>query len=493
MIEKMTHSYLWIQKLGALMALVVAAQTGHANVIGSDTQNFVPTTSGLDFVSVHSSETLSPGYWNLGLFANHAYNTLPFSAEDGGVRDQITGLDFSVGYGVLKNLDVGLALPYIAAQRISGNGARGQFDSTGFTEARLNTKFRFFGNRRSGLAAVLSYNENLMENNPYIGLNGGPSYSAELVADTTYHGFAFGANLGYRVRNPGSPLPGFDQIASPQDDQYVYSGAVSTYLDRIDSKLIWEIYGSQPVAAPEEQTSRQQSTAETIAGIKHQWSHELALHTGAGTELKEGTSSADLRVYLGLNYGFAPPKQPKAHIVKKPKKKPKKIKKKPFSKKPLPTPMAPPIAIPAPPKVEPIAPFPQEKSAPAEPNLGGDEVIVLRDIHFYFDSDLQVLSGAKSTLKKLAQYIKAIQVEKVIIEGHTDSVGSDAYNNGLAMRRALTVLRYLTKVERIPQNLLQVKGYGERYPVADNGNYQGRQLNRRVVFRLFYKNGAQSK
>jgi len=65
------------QKICSVLALLLVTSFCFANVIGSDIQNFNPTTSGLDFVTVQSSETLTPGIFNFGYFLNYAVNTMP--------------------------------------------------------------------------------------------------------------------------------------------------------------------------------------------------------------------------------------------------------------------------------------------------------------------------------------------------------------------------------------------------------------------------------
>lgn len=71
------------QCLRVLLSLFLLADfSASANMIGSDAQNFSPTQDGLDFVTVHSSETLDPGILNLGFFVNYAQNTFP--AYEGG-------------------------------------------------------------------------------------------------------------------------------------------------------------------------------------------------------------------------------------------------------------------------------------------------------------------------------------------------------------------------------------------------------------------------
>ncbi|MGB1450658.1 MAG: OmpA family protein [Marinirhabdus sp.] len=70
------------------------------------------------------------------------------------------------------------------------------------------------------------------------------------------------------------------------------------------------------------------------------------------------------------------------------------------------------------------------------------------------------------------------------IEGHTDSVGGDAYNLKLSKERAASVMAYLTTVGGLPADRLTSEGYGESRPVASNKTKAGRQQNRRVEISL---------
>jgi OOP family OmpA-OmpF porin len=69
-----------------------------------------------------------------------------------------------------------------------------------------------------------------------------------------------------------------------------------------------------------------------------------------------------------------------------------------------------------------------------------------------------------------------------VVEGHTDSSGSDAYNLKLSQQRADAVRQYLLD-KGIPASRITAKGFGETQPVGDNATADGRALNRRVVFR----------
>ena len=91
---------------------------------------------------------------------------------------------------------------------------------------------------------------------------------------------------------------------------------------------------------------------------------------------------------------------------------------------------------------------------------------------------LPVLDGAVATLKRYPELI-------VEVAGHTDNVGSDAFNLDLSRRRAATVLKYLQ--DNGAANSLKTRGYGERQPVASNKTDEGRQQNRRVVLRILNK------
>ena len=442
-----------------LVAFVPCAS--RANVVGVDTQNFNPTTNGLDFVTVQSSETLSPGYINLGLFLNYAKNTLPvFNSQTGGGKettDSLTSLDMSIGFGLTRFLDLGVSFPYLLNQEVHSDQFRGEFGRTGSTEVRFNTKLKLLGDRDGGLAAILSANYNRLENNPFLGKGGGTTYNAELAADTTISLISLAMNLGFRKRDPGEKLAEFP--IEPFRDQYIGSVAASFLLKGLDTKLIAEIWASQPVKKVETDIERQQSSREAIFGLKYDATPTVALHVGAGREMSHSIASPELRVYTGINWVIAP-----AHISKMSQAR---IKRK---KALLPPP--PPAADDEPPVI--VA----EEQA--------DEVFVLRDINFAFDSDLQVLQGARNELHKLAERMKEKGYQRIIIEGHTDSMGSDEYNMDLGLRRAESIKRHLMKYETLDAPKLEAISLGESQPIADNGNAQGRQLNRRVVFKIFY-------
>lgn len=105
-------------------------------------------------------------------------------------------------------------------------------------------------------------------------------------------------------------------------------------------------------------------------------------------------------------------------------------------------------------------------------------VLTLGDV--LFDTGKATLKpGAYGTIDRLASVLKEAPDRKVMIEGHTDSVGSDEFNQGLSERRAAAVQTAL--LERgVGSNQIAAVGKGEAYPIASNDDAGGRQRNRRV-------------
>lgn len=105
-------------------------------------------------------------------------------------------------------------------------------------------------------------------------------------------------------------------------------------------------------------------------------------------------------------------------------------------------------------------------------------VVTLSDV--LFDTGRATLKpGADRDLDRLATSLKHNPNMRVMIEGHTDSVGGDDYNQALSERRAEAVADAL-RMRGVPENRYEVRGLGKAYPVASNDTQAGRQQNRRV-------------
>ena len=126
----------------------------------------------------------------------------------------------------------------------------------------------------------------------------------------------------------------------------------------------------------------------------------------------------------------------------------------------------------------PVAPAPAPRPAPV--NL---KITLSADALFDFDKSVIKPEG-KAHLDTLVGQLKTVDLEKLTAVGHTDSKGSDAYNDKLALRRVHAVEAYLVS-KGIPDNRIAASGMGEKQPIAPNmingkDNPEGRAKNRRV-------------
>ena len=141
---------------------------------------------------------------------------------------------------------------------------------------------------------------------------------------------------------------------------------------------------------------------------------------------------------------------------------------------PAPAP-APVVAAPAPVVA---APAPAPAPAPPPPPPAATKVTYAADAFFDFDKSVLKPEG-KAKLDDLVGKVKGINLEVIIAVGHTDSIGTDAYNQKLSVRRSEAVKAYLVS-KGIEKNRVYTEGKGEKQPVADNKTKEGRAKNRRV-------------
>lgn len=114
----------------------------------------------------------------------------------------------------------------------------------------------------------------------------------------------------------------------------------------------------------------------------------------------------------------------------------------------------------------------------AAPVAAASKVTYAADAFFDFDKSVLKPAG-KAKLDDLVAKVKGINLEVIIAVGHTDSVGTDAYNQKLSVRRAESVKAYLIS-KGIEKNRIYTEGKGEKQPVASNKTPEGRAKNRRV-------------
>jgi OmpA-OmpF porin, OOP family len=125
------------------------------------------------------------------------------------------------------------------------------------------------------------------------------------------------------------------------------------------------------------------------------------------------------------------------------------------------------------------APAPPSSSPSPPPSALETTGSVTLDIEFN-TAKWYVKPKYNDEIKQVADFMKAHPEAKVVIEGHTDSVGSKASNIKLSQQRAESVKAYLVNRFGIEGNRLRAVGYGPDRPIASNDTSEGRQKNRRV-------------
>lgn len=114
-----------------------------------------------------------------------------------------------------------------------------------------------------------------------------------------------------------------------------------------------------------------------------------------------------------------------------------------------------------------------------------EQTVVLRAVNFVLDG-YELTTPAKVTLDEVAAVLVSQPVLSLQVGGHTDSTGSDQYNQKLSQRRADSVRSYLIS-KGVDASRVIAKGYGESEPISSNGSPEGRADNRRVEFKLLEK------
>ena len=137
----------------------------------------------------------------------------------------------------------------------------------------------------------------------------------------------------------------------------------------------------------------------------------------------------------------------------------------------------------------PVAPAPAPAPVPeAAPVPTSEKVSYSADAFFDFDKAILKPAG-KASLDELSGKLGDMNLEVIIAVGHTDSVGTDAYNQKLSIRRAEAVKAYL-KGKGIEETRIYTEGKGESQPKADNATAEGRAQNRRVEIEVVGTRGA---
>lgn len=467
-------------KIPKYLLVLLVSWEASANFVGNDTSNFNPISNGLGFVTVHDSSTLDPGVLNSGIFFNYAGNVLPATMDYGGNRigsnnNKIVFTDLNLGFGLYKNWDAGINISYLLSQETERAAGGAQFSGVGLNEIRFSTKYRLIERKPLGMAVIFSSNLNQAQNNPWAGRGAGPTYNLELATDYQMGAVLLGANFGYRKRSEGQKIDG--AVYEPLKDQMIGSLAASYYAPSLDTKFITEIIASKPMTSVKYVESSQISS-EFLVGVKWDITTNLAMHIGGGTRIGEGLFTPDWRIYSGVNFAldildFGTDEVPVAveKITHRKGYMPEDIealRKNDFD------------------EIAKYHEFHLRKTVPDADYHGEKPPFeIIRLDNFSFDTaKADIKPEHREMLDRLALYVGSQpQVLKIRVEGHTDSIGAFDRNKRLSQRRADALKKYLLG-KGIKDLEIEAAGYGAERPIADNGNFQSREQNRRVEIRI---------
>jgi outer membrane protein OmpA-like peptidoglycan-associated protein len=282
-------------------------------------------------------------------------------------------------------------------------------------------------------------------------------------------------NLGYRYSPVGKAIS--DALSQPIGDRIMASVGTGYAMTK-STHLVGELYGSKPIKTFENQTDRKPENIEALGGLQYLFSPATKAQLGLTSEAMHGLNSADWRVFVGINQLFGPEKPRSRPVVRKKNPPVKRVndfvaKSDPQLERALPE----------------VPDEPTEIMPNQTPSYAPIETFVLRDVHFEFDSDYQILKGGLTELQKVASKLKITDFDEVIVEGHCDFYGSDAYNDDLSMRRSRNVARNLIRQHGIEASRVKFVGFGEKKPKTPDRSDLGRQINRRVEIKV-YRGGS---
>ena len=448
-----------------------------------------PTQYGVSgLLSQPSADTLESGNISIGLWLNGSHLNAGESANI---------MPFSITLGLGNFIEAYGSYPNLLFNNEEADSGRGF--------ANIGIKTRVLGKRSSPykLAIDLQARRHIVDEETRDGETG---LLARAIATFKTDRFGMHINSGY-LKNDSD---------YGRDDQ-ILAGAALEYFPMARLRMIAELDFATPRADGFEEE------AELMAGLQYFYSPHLTLHAGFGLGLTD--SSPEWRFLTGIttSQGIGTFTKPIPKIVrpvlpKASQEKPKKTSKfktittlLPMSRLAKPAPVvkselpvnpgeekvivepATQLIVPAntdqkPAQVTPVSsPVPERMVEKQEPFKAVQPIktVVYRkfrfgDINYSFDQH----SLSEAGVKALSLVADSLRKEKkwflIRIDGHTDSIGSEIYNEKLSYRRAVSVGRQLVAHEGFDPARIFIKGFGESDPVASNKTAEGRMSNRRV-------------
>lgn len=454
----------------SLIAFVVMAGT-MIPALGSaapsfDSMPFKPTTDHGFYITIEGSQTL-------GRNKLHATAAFDFSDESlvlvnaGGdkVRNIIggeLGAHLALAYGILDWWNIGARFNFVPYQNftdpVSGNGNNG----ARMGDIEMDMKFRLLDNDQfpAGISLLPFITFPSGSDSKYVG-NGRVTGGAKLVLETARIGnrFSVSANVGAQFRKKAALSQG-----TVVNDQFLYGAAANFAFNEV-VEVIAEIEGWTQF---DNFFDAEYRPLKALGGVRFFPRPDVAITVGGGAGVLKGIGAPDFEVFLTIGYV-------------------------PAYRHYTPPPPPPPPAdrdgdgIPDRDDYCPAeAGSADNCGCPPDPLMYVDEQNnMIRNQKIYFDFDKSdVKPVSYGLLNTIADTLDARpDIKHVDIIGHTDSVGTDEYNQKLSERRANAVRDYLIEQGVSPDRLTAI-GKGESDPIDTNDTVEGRSRNRRVQFEI---------
>jgi outer membrane protein OmpA-like peptidoglycan-associated protein len=505
----------WLQTLALLGVLSGGIPGAHAQD-GAVIERFVPSADRVDGFLVTQPARVRDGFsFGILTLTNAAWRPLVVRDAEGEIQSEVVqGTVTQHTLGSIRFADrfeLGFDVPVVVFQRgesTAGTAAEGA--TAGLADIRVVPRIEIWSSAETdggnGVSLGVAGDVYLPTGDPELLRGGALRGGGRILVDGIVGPWGLGANLGY-LAGPATAVFG-----TRMDDTFGWSGAASwAWTDSLT--LRGDIWGS--VASVRSELRRGDIPAEGGLGVVWQqgW---LVLEGGLSTGIAAGFGTPTARGWFAIGGSM-----------------------------PAPAPAEPIVEIVPPPPVEPPPPVVQctsenlatycpeppaarcagttiERYAAACNSDGGCTVLTTPELcppdatcvelaegpvcvdevtsepqaivdlsqqriiinrRVYFDHDQATLQErSHEILNEVADTLLAHpQLTHVVVVGHTDSTGSDAYNDRLSQARAETVVRYL-EGRGVASSRLSARGEGESVPVAPNDNADGRAQNRRVEF-----------
>lgn len=512
------------------VSFLLLAQNTLANVLG-DMQTFSSNTDGLDFITVHSARPLSKGYLGINSHITYAKNHLlvyrdPIANQDQiSYSDQLSDVDVSLAFGVSKSFQIFLFTNFLIWQDSKRIETHLVQISRGMNVNRPGFKWTVSEDSRVALIGSVDFMN--VQNDPYTGVTAKPIYNIELAKNFgDPSGVLHGVNIGYRLRTPTArPVDG---RMFPLDDQLSVSyAATANYTDA--TRWVFEVIGSLPMKKDPYIKTLDASSLDLLLALNHKISPRFLVNGGATVEPLVKTLSpqfrlfAGLTIYLNLTGSDGESTSTESPIVEESKISPRSdvhvtslrllpgtaevyegsqvLFKTSQGKAPyvyrllsgegrvdsrtgsFRAPLSEGVTVV---EVQDQLGDTAQSTIYIKKMPKADKDIRLKNLQFKFNTDILTKSSEKE-VSRIVKVLSQYTIRKIVVEGHTDSKGSDHYNLSLSQKRAEKVRQILIKRLNLESSQVEAIGFGEARPVTTNATEKGRLMNRRVDLKIYFK------